>query len=188
MRTDILFDLFERVGTLLRSEERAAGLKHGLQPVHLAALTYLSRCNRLSDSPAGVTEFLGLTKGTVSQTLGLLEKKKLIRKIPDPLDGRKVHIELTTRGEKILGTARPPALFRRAAERPGQELATLGLLLEEFLAAMQREGESRTFGACETCRHLERKAGGKLRCGFTGEALKRTETERICREHELELV
>lgn len=69
MAVDRLYALLERIGNLLRAEERAAGLRHGPQPVHLQALRYVQSCNRYSNTPAALTEYLGLTKGTVSQTL-----------------------------------------------------------------------------------------------------------------------
>jgi DNA-binding MarR family transcriptional regulator len=54
-----------------------AGAAHGLQPVQLEVLNYLSSCNRYSDTPMAVTEYLGQTKGTVSQTIKTLEKKRI---------------------------------------------------------------------------------------------------------------
>ena len=68
-------DLLERLNNLLRMEMRAFGLSYGLLPVQIEALTYLTRCNRYSDTPQAVTEYLGLTKGTVSQSLKVLEQK-----------------------------------------------------------------------------------------------------------------
>ena len=62
-----LFDLSERLGTLTRARLRQAGVAHGLQTIHLQVMMYLERANRLSNTPQGTTEYLGLTKGTVSQ-------------------------------------------------------------------------------------------------------------------------
>ncbi len=72
--------ILERLASLLRSESRTMLLEHGLQPVQFEALQYIANCNRYSDTPMAVTEFLGQTKGTVSQTLKVLEKKGLIEK------------------------------------------------------------------------------------------------------------
>ena len=69
-----VFDLIERIAALIRSEERKKCTAVGLQTVHLQALNYLSRCNKYSDTPAALTNYLGMTKGTVSQSLSLLEK------------------------------------------------------------------------------------------------------------------
>jgi hypothetical protein len=55
-----------RLASPVRNEARQALAEHGLQPVQFEALHYLTRCNRYSDTPMAVTEFLGQTKGTVS--------------------------------------------------------------------------------------------------------------------------
>ena len=64
-----LYDYLERLTSLMRAWSREQPLVAELQPVQLSALHYLARCNRYSDTPLGVTEYLGLTKGTVSQSL-----------------------------------------------------------------------------------------------------------------------
>ena len=72
-----LFNIIERLANVLRQEVRAEGQSLGLQPVQQEALYYLSICNRYSDTTLAVTEYLGLTKGTVSQSLKVLENKTL---------------------------------------------------------------------------------------------------------------
>jgi len=74
----VLFDLSERLGTLTRARLRQSGLAHGLQAIHLQVLMYLAQANRLSNTPQGTTEYLGLTKGTVSQSILVLARKRLI--------------------------------------------------------------------------------------------------------------
>jgi DNA-binding MarR family transcriptional regulator len=76
-----------------------------LQPVHLAALT----------------EWLGSTKGTVSQTIGVLERKGLVAKRGDPDDRRRVHLQLTRAGQRVLQGADPPPLLARAIAEAGSD-------------------------------------------------------------------
>ncbi len=80
MNTLVTQQLLERLASLLRSENRQMLVEFGLQPVQFEVLQYLSICNRYSDTPMAVTEFFGQTKGTVSQTLKVLEKKNLLEK------------------------------------------------------------------------------------------------------------
>jgi len=178
-------ELLERLGALLRSEGRAAGQAEGLQPIHVEVLHYLDRCNRYSDTPAALTEFLGQTKGTVSQTLGLLERKGLVAKAPDADDGRKVRLRLTPAGRRALGRLiPPPALEAALADLDPAQRALLPDALEALLRALQRRRGGRAFGLCRTCRHHRVEAGGRRRCGLTGERLTKGDAERICREHE----
>ena len=110
-----VFDLIERMAALIRSEERKRCTELGLQLVHLQVLDYLSRCNRYSDTPAALTNYLGMTRGTVSQTLLLLEKKGYIKKTTDATDRRVVHISLLPEGENIVKEARQSELIKQAA-------------------------------------------------------------------------
>jgi DNA-binding MarR family transcriptional regulator len=87
-----LFDLVERLSLLTRADLRQAGAAQGLQPVHLQVLFYLNQANRFSNTPQALTEYLGLTKGTVSQTVLVLARRKLLSRYADPRDGRVVRI------------------------------------------------------------------------------------------------
>jgi Transcriptional regulators len=98
MTDTTLYDYLERLASLMRAWAREQPLMADLQPIQLSALNYLARCNRYSNTPLGVTDFLGLTKGTVSQSLKALEAKGLIEKRPDAQDRRSVHLELTGEG------------------------------------------------------------------------------------------
>lgn len=179
-----LYDLLERLGTLLRGEQRRSGQAHGLQPVHMEALHYLARANRYSDTPAGVTEYLGLTKGTVSQTLRLLERKAYVERQADDDDGRRVHFQVSARGRAVLRNAVPPDVFVDAVlALPGETGQQLSRQLEALLRRMLRQRGHRSFGVCRTCRHFRRETGG-YRCGLTQEPLSERDSGLICREHE----
>lgn len=173
-----------RLASPVRNEARQVLAEHGLQPVQFEALHYLTRCNRYSDTPTAVTEFLGQTKGTVSQTLKVLERKELIRKVPDAEDRRVVHLEVTAKGKKLVSKLFPSPLLDRAISQmpPGSagdiEAGLVGLLRE-----VQRVHGFRRFGQCRTCVHNREQAGGGYLCDLTGESLSDREVKLICREH-----
>lgn len=176
-------ELLERISNLLRNETRAAAQAAGLQPVQLDVLDYLERCNRYSDTPAAVTEFLGLTKGTVSQSILRLEEKGLVRREADEEDGRVSRLELTAAGRR---EAR--AVWRRpleqAMERALDGRPNLGEQLETVLRAFQRSNAHRSFGVCRTCKFFERLGPKSFRCGLTQERLSVRDSGLLCREHE----
>lgn len=178
---DRVYELLERLANLLRAEERSVGQQLGLQPVHLQALAYLARANRYSDSPNAVADWLGLTKGTVSQTLKVLLDRDLVQTNGDATDARRVHLRPTAKGRRALGRL-PPAVLREAL---GDDDAAddLAASLERLLLAIQRSRGGRTFGVCRTCRHFRRDDDG-FRCGLTMEPLSAEQTGRLCREHE----
>ncbi len=177
------YELIERLGNLLRAAERRAGAEAGLQPVHLHALGYLDRCNRYSDTLTALQEYLGITKGTASQTVTLLEERGWVRRRRDDADARRFHLELTARGKRLIRRTLPPEPFETAlAELPssGRDLTRQ---LEGLLRGIQRAGGLASFGVCHTCKHFQREPDG-FRCGLTAEPLSASDSELICREHE----
>jgi DNA-binding MarR family transcriptional regulator len=177
--------LIERLGNLLRVEERSSGA--GLLPVHVQMLSYLSICNRYSDTPAAVTEFVGATKGTSSQSIAVLERKGYLRKHPDNKDGRVVHLDLTAKGRRFVENNFPPPLFGAAVDvmKPA-ERESLSRLLTGLLSELQRGNKGRMFGVCRTCRYFRKDAlPGSHQCGLTLEPLTDDESTEICREHEI---
>ena len=175
-----LHHLIERLASLFRASLRETASAHGLKLVQLEALVFLSMANRYTDTPAGLADYLGLTKGTVSQTLIALERRDLIAKVADPDDGRVWHCHLTDRGRKIVREAHPAPLLRDVPDSP---LTETSVVLESLLRALQQLNGFRTFGVCHTCRFFEPARRGGV-CGLTHEPLARTEIDKICREHE----
>ncbi len=184
MTTDRTYELLDRLGNLLRREERLAGAGSSLQPVHLQALWYLSRANRYSDTPGAVARYLGITDGTASSTLKVLRGRGLLATDPDPADRRVSHLRLTPAGHAMLVEGLPPPLLSEALGRlGGVEREGLERGLEALLRSLQGAGGGRAFGVCHTCRHFRRGSGGYL-CGLTLEALAVEETGSLCIEHD----
>ncbi|CAL1239541.1 DNA-binding transcriptional regulator, MarR family [Candidatus Methylocalor cossyra] len=179
-----IYEYLERIANLLRTDVRRTGLASGLQPVQMEALHYLGRCNHYSNTPVAVAEFLGLTKGTVSQTLGVLEGNRLIEKEADAKDRRVVHLRLTAEGERLLAESIPPQVLKAAAAAWSEaEARAVADALERFLRQLQWANGLKTFGACRTCRHHRREADGSRWCGLTSEPLTESDALKICREH-----
>jgi DNA-binding MarR family transcriptional regulator len=177
------FKLIERISSLLRSEERKKYAAIGLQPVHGQVLEYLAKCNKYSNTHAAVAEYLGLTKGTVSQTIQILERKHYLEKETDSLDGRVVHIKLTEAGIQLIDELKPLDMFKQAETKISrQEFDTIGQALQTTLGVLQKVNHSKSFGLCRSCQYFSVEEHHYL-CGFTQQALDRDDTEKICREH-----
>ena len=174
--------LLERLSRILQNEAHAGGLK----PTQWEALRYLARANRFSRSPSALTSYLGMTKGTVSQTLNALERKDLIRKQTDPADRRNLRLDLTEDGAAVLKRDPIAALFdlpSGLARRERQQVADgLTAIVQ---AALRRRG-GRPFGVCKTCRFFQANAadGAPHRCGLLKVPLTADDSQRICIEQE----
>lgn len=183
-QTLILLDTVERLGNLLRTGLRQAGVIQGLQPIHLQALLYLNEANRYSNTPQALAEYLGLTKGTVSQSLLLLARRKLIARHADEKDGRIVRLTLTDKGKEVLKELGLTNTWREAlAEASPARLSSATKVLKEALARMQVKNGLKPFGVCSTCQHNLHIGPRSYVCGLTKEKLSSREVSKICREH-----
>ena len=172
--------VFERLAALIQQLVREDAARHGLLPVHLQVLGYLAQANRYSDIPIAVASYLGITRGTVSQTLAVLERKGLISRSGDDRHGRRVHLSLTAAGESVLAGSWPQRLDELLVAG-GADLEGLATQLRTVLGSLQRLNDRQAFGQCRECAHFLGEPGSHL-CGLTGEALALEQTIRICRE------
>jgi DNA-binding MarR family transcriptional regulator len=173
--------LIERLGRLLRAGDHAAGLN----PAQAEALRYLARANRFSRTPAALAEYLGSTRGTVSQTLISLEAKGLIERQANARDGRSVVFALTKAGSKFL-LASPARLLAAAIDQTGVAAHLADKLEAGLRAAISARG-GRAFGACQTCRHFRRdvRVGATPHhCALLDESLAKEEAAAICFEQD----
>ncbi len=180
MSATTLHTAIERIASLFRAGLRDVASAHGLKLVQLEALTYLSMANRYSDTPIGVAEYLGITKGSVSQTIKALEDRGLVEKVADEADGRLLHCRLTPAAREIVKHAYPAPMLEALPEGLGNDAA---LTLQRLLRSFQEANGMRTFAQCRTCQLFEPRTRGG-RCGLTHEALSATDSTLLCREHQ----
>ncbi len=179
----MLYDLLERLSSLMRVWFRQHPLLADLQPIQLSALVYLARCNRYSNTPLAVTDYLGLTKGTVSQSLKALEAKGLIAKSQNARDKRSVHLLVSEEARALVAAVIPPAFLADAALRMGTDAVQLEWLLTDLLRNIQHHENVPGFGLCKSC-NFHQTVEGRPFCGLTHEPLEHGDVELICREHQ----
>lgn len=178
----VLLELVERLGNLMRTELRKAGGEESLHPVHLQALLYLARANRYSNTPQALTDYLGLTKGTVSQTLLLLDRRGLIERFEDEIDRRVVRLRLSSAGEQFLAESQPTLAWQNATRNISpNRIRNATSALREALATLQEDNEGAVFGACGTCTWCQKLSQRVYRCGRMGDRLSGPETRKLCR-------
>ena len=167
--------LLDRLSRIIASE----GWEGDLNPAQTAALNYLARANRFSRSPSVVAEYLGATRGTVSQTLKALHRKGLVEESPNPTDKRSISYRLTKSGEELVGRKRQLyEVLDALSEKDRSDLeAQLGQVVS---TALKKRGLT-TFGACKSCKHhLVTEKG--IHCALLDLPLRPEETEQICVE------
>jgi DNA-binding MarR family transcriptional regulator len=177
--------LIDRVDRLTRS---GANIE-GLNPAQWEALRYLARANRFSRTPAALADYLGSTRGTVSQTLIALEQKGFVGRTQSARDKRSIDLELTSQGESVLEGDPLLVLARDLAASAGRDIGSLVEILRAVLQRAVARNNGKAFGACHTCRHFQRDAGASSstphRCGLLDEPLSDADSRAICVEQEL---
>jgi MarR family transcriptional regulator, negative regulator of the multidrug operon emrRAB len=173
--------LLDRIAALIHQAVRDDAARHDLLPIHLQVLGYLARANHYSDMPIAVAEYFGISRGSVSQTISVLERKELVARRPDPRNRKRVHLELTAHGRSVLEESWARRLERILSGHPGVDPEALAEGLRDLLQALQQENGQQAFGVCHRCAHFLEEAGG-FRCGLTGESLAVEQREKICRE------
>ncbi|WP_341894105.1 MarR family transcriptional regulator [Ferrovibrio terrae] len=173
--------LLDRLGRLTRELQFA----NGLNPAQWEALRFIAQANKYSRSPTALADYLGATKGTVSQTLIALESKGLITRCKKTEDRRQVDLCLTEAGQTML--AKDPM---QTLEQATLEIADeLGIQMVKGLTRLLHDLQSRNqineFGVCQDCslfcvntQSVTDLTGGT--CGNTGEAVDTAEKTKIC--------
>jgi MarR family transcriptional regulator, negative regulator of the multidrug operon emrRAB len=173
--------LLERIAALIHQTVREDAARHDLLPIHLQVLAYLARANLYSDIPIAVAEYFGISRGSVSQTIAVLERKGLIERHSDSRNRKHVHLVLTARGRTVLEASWSQRLDQVLAARSGTEVTALETGLRGLLQALQAENGQQAFGICHRCQHFLKESRG-YRCGLTGDPLEAEQTNRLCRE------
>ncbi|KXW55992.1 MarR family winged helix-turn-helix transcriptional regulator [Ferrovum sp. PN-J185] len=178
-----LFDIVERLANVMRGEFRRIGGEEGLQPVHIQALLFLQQANRFSNTPQALSEYLNVTKGTVSQSLLLLDRHGLIERYQDDVDKRVVRLRLSLLGEAFLDETNPAGLWQSGArEISAHRIRYCVTVLRTILFEMQSINGGTPFGVCNNCIYYQRKSQRIHHCAWFGERLSGPETRKICRE------
>ena len=174
-------ELVDRLGRI----SHALQFTGGLNPAQWEALRFLARANRYSRTPTALAEFLGTTKGTVSQTLIALESKGYVRRTRGRIDRRSVDMWLTEEGREMLRND-PIGLIGRVGDDlplPVRQALTDGM--DSLLNSLNNAQRHPVFGICSNCSYCLR-AGGQSRsaapcyCGLADDPLTEEDTHLIC--------
>ena len=167
----------ERLASLHKSQMRKVASTMGLQLVHLEILHYLSICNRHSNTAQALSDYLGQTKGSISQSLKFIVEAGHIERKPCTNDGRVTRLHLTPEGKACLKHANKSIVPELSQD--GQTIETLKRLLHDW----QTKDGIKGFGQCKTCRYNQTLGRGKFHCGLIDVPLSKTDIQKICKEH-----
>ena len=161
--------------------DSASSWSGDLNPVQRSALEYLRDANRFSRSPSHVAEFLGTTRGTMSQTLKALLRKGYVAEVRSEIDKRSISYALTRTGLAMLKEDGVVAVALK--NLTDQNVAELENGLRETLRQALALNGGKSFGQCKSCRYHQA-ANGRAFCQLLSLSLSTEDSEKICVEHE----
>lgn len=174
---DRMTSLVDRLGRAVHCLQFA----DGLNPAQWAALRYLGRANRYSRTPTAISDYLGTTRGTMSQTIKALEAKGLIGRETSGRDRRAVLLRLTGAGEAALEND-PLHCVASVAVVLGDEMDEASRFLDRVVDCLQAKSGGLNYGVCTDCTHFCRNSFAEdvHRCGLTGDPLSVADSTKIC--------
>ena len=178
----------ERLSSLHKSQMRRAANNEGIQFVHAEILQYLSISNRYSNTAQALSEYLGQTKGSISQSLKFLEKGGYVKRQTCKDDKRCTRLFLTAKAKRAvnrISSYLAPSMSETGIDEAGMgETRAASDAVKSLLSSWQHKSGNQGFGLCESCRFHRTLDNSKFECGLTNEPLAAAEVKLICREHE----
>lgn len=173
--TNNIREMLNRIARLDAAEAWAGDLN----PSQRSALEYLSRANKFSRSPSHIAEYLGTTRGTISQTLKSLKSKGYVSETRSATDKRAISYELTGRGHKAV--AQNNSLSGGLLDIEDGERTALKEALSAVLRRILDKNNGRPYGVCYTCRHFSSNTMGGF-CALLSQLLTPDDITQICHE------
>lgn len=174
-----------RLAAVARHESWRAGEEQGLTPTQFDILDLLFR------RPEGVrvghlAEQLQLTQPTVSDAIGALERKDLLRRYPDPADARARILRLTRSGKRSAAEARQPFEAVVHAMTAEDRSAMLEIVVRT-ITALVNKGAIAPQRICFTCAFFRRDVHPRSRrpyhCAYIDAPLGAADLRTDCPDH-----
>ncbi|MFG0314495.1 MAG: MarR family winged helix-turn-helix transcriptional regulator [Phycisphaerales bacterium] len=133
----------KRIARILEREMEPVFAAHGLNLASFDVLATLLRSGEPYQlSPGELIENTMVTSGTMTNRIDQLVKGGLVERVPNPDDGRSVHIALTKKGKRVIDRAiedHVQNLHRLAGGLDENAFARLDRLLDQYLGVLETD-------------------------------------------------
>lgn len=175
----------ERIAHAFRVMLNGVSRELGLSPIQLQMLQFLADHSQMVNTVSQLALEFDLTKPTVSDSIKVLEKKNLVRRMPDSVDGRSHTLGLTPEGLALVDQSN--GAFRVIRETvAGMEDGKVVLYstLLDIIRQLQVSGTLSVQRTCYLCRFYESKGGQNHFCHLLNEPLALSDIRLDCPEFE----
>jgi len=139
-----------RLAQLLQAELERIFAAHGVNGGEFDVLAALRRAGRpYRLTPTELSKAMIVTSGGMTKRLRALERRGLIRRVPDPSDGRSRAVSLTPEGKRLVEAILPEHVANERRLLSGlskDECAELARLLETLAVSLGDEADARRRG------------------------------------------
>jgi DNA-binding MarR family transcriptional regulator len=140
-----------RLAQLLQTELEPVFAAHGVNGGEFDVLAAVRRAGKpYRLTPTELSKALMVTSGGMTKRLAALEGRGLIRREPDPNDGRSTAVALTPEGKRLVEAILPDHVAneqRLLSELTSKERAELAGLLEALALSLGDEANARVRGS-----------------------------------------
>ncbi len=158
---------------------------HALTPIQVQVLIFIHNHSDEKCKVSYLAHEFNMTKATISDTVKILEHKKLIFKVYEPEDGRSYVIRLTNEGKFL---AEKTAMFSKEISKPidkmdNEEKEILLQSLLNIIRHLHQAGIITIQRMCLTCSHYQSSSTEPHYCRLLKQRLHVTDLRIDCPEH-----
>lgn len=177
----------ERISQAFRVLLWQESKEYALSPIQVQVLIFLLHHSEEKRKVTYLADEFNMTKATISDTIKILEEKKLISKSYELSDTRSYIINLTKKGK---ATAQQASFFTNEIRKPLDKLhpddkENLLLSLMGVIRQLNQAGVITIQRMCMTCVHYQTSEKGKHFCKLLNQQLRNTDLRVDCPEYEI---
>ncbi|MBK6515139.1 MAG: winged helix-turn-helix transcriptional regulator [Polyangiaceae bacterium] len=177
-----------KIGLAMKQQAWLQANEEGLSATQGQILAALATHGALTGSE--LSQRLGVTLPTISDSVRVLVEKKLVTKSPDPRHPRASLLTLTKRGAQLGARARswPEFMAAAVADLSAEEQRAFFSGVVKMIRSLQEQGLIPVSGMCVTCVHFRpnvRAGATPHHCAFVDAPLASDQLRLDCPEHEL---
>ncbi|HMQ07044.1 MAG TPA: MarR family winged helix-turn-helix transcriptional regulator [Saprospiraceae bacterium] len=175
----------ERIAQAFRVLLWQESKEHALTPIQVQVLIFLHYHSDEKCKVSYLAHEFNMTKATISDTVKILENKKLIYKVFEPKDGRSYVIRLTHEGKML---AEKTAMFSKEISKPIDEMDKdeKEILLRSLLNIIRHLNQTGIITIqrmCLTCSHYQSSKTAPHYCRLLKQRLHVADLRIDCPEH-----
>ncbi len=176
----------ERIASARRALMQDIATHHGVSPLQADLLRMLANDPPPEHRSTELATELAVSTATITDALQALRRKELVRDKPDPADGRRKTLALTSKGRTMARTIeRELQPFTDATVNLHRDLcADAVVALLEVIRQLQASGVVTVDRSCATCAHHQSTGGPHGSCALLGVVLNPQTLRVLCAEHE----